>query len=208
MGKRGGKKGKRRAGRKVGAPQVLGPGAQTYRGPVVPRGLVAQQQIIARRLTYFTTAASNGSGNIGYSFSNNPTSTFEWTNYAALYTEYRTLAFRVRYQPNYGTYISSTTGTTTHIRDGPMVVYRERNSAASIVSTIGAAFSKEGAYIGSTQRPCWNVIKMSGSSESAWYNTIAPTANTAVNFVAFSLDTGVTYGNFFLEFLVQFRSPI
>jgi len=179
------------------------PTAITYRGPVVPRGIATDTNVVLRRLTQVATAASNGSGVYSGIFGNLPSSSWQdWTALAPLYQEYRCLAFKLTFVPNYPFYGGAAS-------QGQIILYPVRNSALTPASSYAAAYGWDGSKVFQTQGKESSItVKMATTIEAGFQNTVAPLATYGIGFYASGLTVSTTYGQVYLELLLQMHSSV
>jgi len=177
-----------------------------YRGPVVPRGTPAALHIEVVRLVYYGAANSSAAGTLIGNFGNAPGATSDWSVYSGLYTQYRTLALRVKWIPNSMGFPSAGVSQI----QAPIIlwVYRGPSSAFSYPSSYATAYDNDGARVVNTSRTFTNTVRMDGTPDSDWQTTAAPTVTFQLGYFAAGLDVSVNYGAFFCDFLVQFRGRV
>jgi len=184
-------------------PTICPPGADVYRGAVVPRALNnSAVQVEDRIFTQPIPVSSNGSGNIQFSVSTNPNSSSEWSTYSARYIEFRVLAMRCRYIPNFQNFANTAA---LAYSMGPLFGGICRNATLALPASAAASLS-EGMKVATIQRPMQLDWKMSGTPEANWQNTATPAATGYVYLTAFGLSASTLYGNAMVWYLVQFRN--
>lgn len=195
---RGKNKKNRRNGRGFNPPST----ALTYTGPISAN--VPSMAPVTRNMVYASTVASNALGSIAFQYVVAATSLNEWSNFAALYSEYRIMAARIRWIPNYtglstaSTPALSSMAVLTLTRDGTIVtpssVLNALSIAPRVVSNIYSRMSL--------------TYRMSGPLEASFHNTDAP----AVGVCTFCLNSDLltassSYGTIQADVMIQFRNP-
>jgi len=158
--------------------------------------------MIVARLTFSTTVATDGGGNLAVGYPNNPVAANEWGQYSQLYEEYRTLATRVTYVPGALNWVSSTQT----LAGAPVVWTCDRNAGLSPPPNMSAAFQKSNAQLSNTQQRKRYVVRSATAQEMLFIAVTAPTAtwNTVLNSQGGVASTVI--GTIFVEYIVQFRS--
>jgi len=205
-GKQHGKGGKGRSGGKsAGNARALtgpGTGATSYNGPLQMPVRDRDADMIVSRLTFTSTIATDGGGNLAVGYPNNPVAATEWGQYSNLYEEYRTLATRVTYIPNSLNWIQTTdTG-----RGAPVVWTCDRNAGLSPPPNMQAAFQKANSRLSTTQQRMTYVVRAATAQEMLFIAVASPSAtwNTVLN--SQGGVASIVLGTVFVEFIVQFRA--
>jgi len=174
----------------------------TYTGPITPN--VPAMAPITRNMVYATTVSSNAAGSIVQQFALAVTSLQEWVAMSNLFSEYRIMAARVRWIPNYSGLSTASTpalssmAVLTLIRDGtittPASVLAALSIAPRVVSNIYSRMSL--------------TYRMSGPLEASFHNTDAPAVGVATFCLnADLLTVSSAYGTLQADVMVQFRNP-
>jgi len=176
-----------------------------YRGPVVPPATSNANHVEVVRLVYSQPIAANASGLLSASFTNNPTAASDYSSYAGLYSEYRTLATRIRWIPVAQGFQS---GTSSNFQ-GPMVIYTIRSiTSYSAPPNFAEAYDNDGAKVHHISREWVVTARMNGTPDSDWVPTSSPTATWAHYLFATGLSPSAGYGYIFIDFLCQFRGRV
>lgn len=131
---------------------------------------------------------------------NNPSATDNWNEYATAWGEYRVLGIRLEYQPLYSV-------NTTAITSAPIVHSVIHQSSLTSPTDYGQAYSYGDPKITNSTLSFVREWRMTNVNESTWIATGAPSATSiALLFAAFDLTTGLTYGQLFVNFFIQFRN--
>jgi len=205
--KRGGKK-------KTSAKQKEVPGnVVVYNGPVVPYYDSMSLDLHTQVLTYDATALSSGAGLMDPTFQfSNPNPAADWSNFIAIYDEYRVLAMDVVFCPNMEDTLN-TAGLAQLFAPMLSVIDRDTNAA---LTTYAAALNYGSINYHTLTKKARREMKMSGvnseisggipSGEGVFLNCqSAPTLSGSIKFVAVGLTANSTYGHFYVRWLVQFR---
>jgi len=196
----------RRFGRKSG-PKVTGQSSLTaYKGPIIPAGFRAGNESFRTRLTFVQTISSDGGGLLAGNLINGASGFTNFSQFAALFGEFRVLAHRVKYMP--GSIGFTTVGA---LLNGAMVWTIARNPAFAFPTTLLAAYDDSGAIIGNTSLPKTISVRASGFPELDWINTTGAGSGLStweVNYVAAGLTASQVYGTIFQEILVEFRQRV
>jgi len=124
----------------------------------------------------------------------------DWSNLAATWGEYRVLAMQARFFP-YNRYSK----TTTNCAPGIIAVDRTNNTA---ISSINDGMSHDSWKVFSLEDPRTVVVKMDGTDEAQWRLTASGVAYAWIKYYATNLSVTITYGEWFVEYCVQFRSRL
>jgi hypothetical protein len=145
-----------------------------------------------------STIASSGAGAIDLVISNSPAGCPGWSNFVAIFDEYRVLGFEVQFVP-YNQYSKSTQVTSS------LVGVIDRDNAAALTSYNGAVQSSSYSIL-SLENPWTKTARLMGTTEEGqFFQTSSPTSNVWIKLYADSLSLSSTYGRYFVTFRVQFR---
>lgn len=169
-----------------------------YTGPIRP--LSENEQLTTKTVFMSSTGfiSSSAAGKILSVFSNDPSTTVDWTSFANSFHEYRVLGIRLEYFPN-----NRYSKTTTTCR--PVISIVDRTSDVTALSSYGVAVAHESAHKVSLEDPWFREAKMSGSEEAVFAPTTLPTITNAIKLYADGLTVSTEYGMYVLYYLVQFR---
>jgi hypothetical protein len=170
-----------------------------YSGPIPTRtsenGIVS---ILRDEIEYNT-----GSGTSFVSIlDNNPSGADNWSEYSTAWAEYRVLAIKLEYVPQYVV-------NTTNIASAPLVHSVLHTSTITSPTGYSTALSIGDAKLGNTMTRFTREWRMQGVDEATWITTTAPAASSlAFTSSAFNATTGVLYGIGLITYLVQFRTTV
>jgi len=201
------RKGKRQSGRKqVQNRNGSGPAntALIYRGPVRLPGAGAVVQTIIANLVLATNVNSDNTGKLIGVIKNDPSVLNDWVSYSRLYQEFRVLAFSVKFVP--GAVVNTISGTN-QVTTAPLVHYAVRDGNYANLTSYTLAYDQEGSIVSHTSKKWTHVVRMNGSVEASWQNTIStPVAYAGIGYYAEGLLGNAYIGSFFQEALIQFRA--
>jgi len=202
MPRKGGKK-KAKKVAPQGAGMIMGPpsGATSYHGPITPPIRTLDVDMVVVRLTATFGVSSTISGSIGQGYPNNPSTFTEWANFAAIYEEFRVLAAKYTFIPNYVNYVLSTSTNA----QAPVVYTVQRDPSLSVPPTIATAFQSGNARIKSISQKDVFVVRAGTVQEMAFSTTALGGTTWQFSQTAQSLSVSSVYGVMFEELLVQFR---
>ncbi len=173
-----------------------------YAGPIhlpVRDGL--DDQSIRVNLTYTVEAGSNGGGILtGYFANSDVTSTTDFSSYASAYQEYRVLGMELKYVNRY-----NNTATT----------YRDAGAGAmctSHISSIGTPANLD-AVAQVADHKAWRTgapltvhWRARGVEEMVFNSTAGTATHGGIQYYCATGTADVSYGKFFITFLVEFRA--
>jgi hypothetical protein len=191
-----GKKKKQKGGRKT-APGELAATALSYHGPVQTKWDKEQGDLHTFCFGFAVACSSDGTGTIANVYGSSPTGVADWSSLAAVFEEFRTLAFEVRYFPNNRYSKVSTTCT-------PLLGIVDRANNAAFAS-YNALMSHASHKRLSLEDPWVMIFHMSGSDEAEFQTTNSPTDDGWIKFFSTGLTASTTYGQFFITYRAQFR---
>jgi hypothetical protein len=202
-GKQGGNRGGNNSrGRRQNA-SLPSPG-QTTVGRLSRFPLSSQQSAVLRtRLTQVTVATTTGTGALSFFFANNPSSTTRWLNFTE-FEEYRVLNMRIHFRPTYHRWAMVTSPTI--IQNSEVVAYVSRDTTASPPISKAAAWAFESAHLFQIDSPKTWDARMMGVNDAFWINTASPSSGSfALGVYTDQLTTSFNYGQFYIEYDVEFR---
>ncbi len=174
-----------------------------YLGPIDTPAVKEASDVHSLLMTYGGTLASDGSGVLAPVFDpySQASSSANWTSAAALFSEFRILAYKFVFMPKN----KFNKDTTVTVFPGYAVVDRASNSALSSISQATAFASVlEVSLEGRWQRE----IRMDSVEEAQFISTASSPATSAKFFLklfANGLTASYTYGQYVSYTLVQFR---
>lgn len=147
-----------------------------------------------------TALTSSGAGTIlTAQTADNPSGFDSWTAYAGAFLEYRVLASSVHFQPS-----NRYSKTTTLCVPGYIYVDRS-NSGAPVSKTV--ASTVVGAKCVTLEDPWRLTWKMASVEDAQFSQVAAPVTRNQFIFAFDGLSASVTYGEFLIAFLVEYRMP-
>jgi hypothetical protein len=174
--------------------------ALAYRGPIAP--VPSANGTVPRLFAAIADVVSNGIGLIQLGVVCNPTTSADWLNFATTYTEFRLLGAKMRFIPSFfGTASSGLTAL-----PGTMVLCALRDATVSAPAAQQALETSPNRS-NSIYRPLVLEMRSSGALETMWQNTdTAGALNFTFGLTASGLTPSITYGQYVLTMLVQFRN--
>jgi hypothetical protein len=215
MHKKGKGKGKGKAPDTITSPlQAFVPSSASktkYSGPMWVPGARVQEDVEVATLTGNLGLTSSAGGVLNPVFDQTMTNLSGWTQFAALWDEFRILKYQVEYYPanRYNR------GTTT-VMPGAAVIDRDSNGA---LGSLSAAFAYSSARMMSLDDPWTNdkqyigshyaalTYSMDGAPDDVWLTCSAPTPTIKPSIKVFFSGLAATtfYGTALIRVLVQFR---
>jgi len=195
----------RRRGRPSGAPNTGPPSsAVIYRGPTRPRNEATGTQVSLFRLSNAISIATSAGGSFGQYFANDPSGIAEWSNFTAVFQEFRCISVMARFIPKYQ---FVTDLTTSLVSTGEIVWYNIRSPAAvTPATTLALAYEYAGARAVYAGRPSTHSCKMNGVETANWLPVSAPAKLYGIVLTMFDAPVSMTIGTVTLDYLVQFRA--
>ena len=195
----------------VGGKNRISQDAIHYNGPVIRGGTQQALTDLVITLQYTVALGSNGSGVIDTLFTSDPSVCAEWSDYTALWKEYRCLAMEVEYAP------SSQYSPVTGIKSIGAAILRidgifPFSTWAAVAADPSFRFLSlsvpwnDGKFYSGTRchPPKW---EMNGTEEAGFIPTGAPGSTGAIGLFADGLANSTGYGRIVQRFLVQLRNP-
>jgi len=169
----------------------------SYKGMIPTRTAENGITAILRDVDSFDTGG--GTSIVGI-VDNNPSAADNWTSYADAWGEYRVLGIRLEYQPLYSV-------NTAIITSAPIVHCVVHQGSLTSPTDYLEAYSYGDPKITNSTRSFVREWRMTNVNESTWVPTGSPTGTSlALLFAAFDLTTGTTYGQLFINYVIQFRN--
>jgi hypothetical protein len=175
--------------------------AVMYNGPITPPQ--TNMMTITRRMALLNVISASGAGSIIVQITTLPSLTVQWSALVGLYTEYRVLAVRFRWLPLFTTY---STGSTP-LLSSTLVLNLWRDPTITTPASAQAAMANWPCRFQPIMRPMSMDWRMSSTNEAQFRNTDTPVALAAFTLNCDGLTNSAVYGNYSLEFLIQFRNP-
>ena len=178
-------------------PPELDPDAQVYRGPITSRAGREEADLHTVLLFYIAELISTGGGVVNNVMDDNPSNASEWSNFSALFHEYRVLGATLEFWPQ-NRYSKSTTITR------PVAAIVDR-SAAGALGSYAAAFNHPSARMVGLDDPFKVVWHMENAEESTFLQTASSAARHWFKLYADTVSNTTTYGIYRVSLLTQFR---
>ncbi len=175
--------------------------AIVYKGPVaLPKQKQAATTMSAQMyLTHIVT--TNVSGIVNDVVGNNPAGFAEFSNFQALWSEYRVLAVEYTYVPSY----KNVQGT---IAFGPCVFTWDRYNNTALASIAGA-YEQDSAIPMTLGNKCHRILKMHDTLDAEFRSTNPGTTDTWwFKVYGSGYSNSTTYGILYMKALVQFRGRL
>jgi len=169
-----------------------------YTGPVAVRGANRQAQITTKEMHQAFQFNSTGAGVFSTVFGSRPDTCSSWAGFAAVFDQYRTLAFELTFMPD--NRYSKTTTTCL-----PMLIVSDRDDATALTS-LAAACSYDSVKMVSLEDPWSYTMKMDGIEEAAFLDTASPANTFYIKTYVSGLSLTTGYGLVLLTYRVQFRA--
>jgi len=199
-----GKKRQNRSKRNNGKDFTVPPAttALSYRGPVPSRTSERGITAILREVT--TQATGSMQSVLNVNADNNPSSSDNWSDYAAAWTQYRVLAMRFQWQ----CVDAISTSNSSEVRDYQNCIHTiVHQTAAPSTASLADCFSSGDSRITHLTKPFVRTWKMLDATESKWMPTSSPAATSyAFSMVANGLTSNNTYGYLYITYYCQFRT--
>jgi len=158
--------------------------------------------MVVERLSQVLSTASSPGGDISVSILADPSSAADWTNFAALYGEYRVLGMRVRWVPKKHNWVNSVDTSISNVLAYGIM----RNATSPVPVTVDAAFRNTNVGLGQLDSPHRSNSRAGSAQEMLFRNTASPGAFWYYYLVANGASNGTVYGSLFVEWIVQFRA--
>jgi len=182
-----------------------GPGA-IVAAPQRPLPRAAQQSAITRvRLTLTTPATTTGTGALSLSWSNNPSAATRWTNYAAVFQEYRVLEVKIHYRPVSHYWPQNVVPGNPAPLPGEIISFLSRDTTASLPISKAGAWVFESAKLHYHDSAFVVSCRMMGVNDAVWTNTSLSGASFLIGVYGDQFSTSYTYGVVYVEYLCEFR---
>jgi hypothetical protein len=176
----------------------LAPSVLEYKGRIGTPGTLSAKELHTVQLDSTFAITSSGSGVINTVISNDPSSGTSWSDWAALYQNYRTLGFSISYAPfNQYNRVSTTVA--------PLVTVLDRDSNfTALVSYDNASQFNSMKFADLSHR--WSrSIQMAGSQDGVFSPTGSLTTTYFIKLFSTGNSFSTTYGQLFVRYLVQFQ---
>jgi hypothetical protein len=191
-----------RSGRSTTSTPTTSELAIAYLGPIKPP--MKSTSLVTRLVNSTGVIASSASGVITQGFTNNPSASPDFAVLAGVYTEYRVLGTRFKWIPYFTTYSTATTPPLAT----QLALSCSRDPGASIPATVSQAIQNQPYVVGPIMKEMSLEIRMRGVPDADFVNCRTPTQTWITYIVSSSLSPSVPYGNYVVEFLIQFRNPL
>lgn len=150
------------------------------------------------RLGFDQAVTTDGSGALATVISNSPVQAQNWLSYAATFEEHRVLAFRVEFDPLW------IAGGSTAATLAPIASVVDRTDSTALTGYgLAERYSSHKKTPG--QKRFHQLVTMTGTEESDFHPTSAPTANNWIKFYSSGNTASLTIGRLNVVLLIQFR---
>ncbi len=175
------------------------PSVVVYRGPI---GLSNQTRTMGELRTvemrWTDTIYSSATGTITNVVANNPSLAEDWSNYAAIFNEYRVLGFKMEFLPA-NKYNKSNATTVV-----PGYVVLDNESSSSLSSLAQAAAYSTAKFV-SLDEPFMHVARMSDVEQADFVATSSVASAQWIKLFFTGLANSVLYGSIHVTLMVQFK---
>jgi hypothetical protein len=168
-----------------------------YQGRIHLPGADENVRVIRNNLVLYSAIAANASGVIATVLGSSPSAAADWSNFAGLYDEYRTLGMEVTFCPS-NQYTKGSVITT------PMLVVLDRDDATAMTA-YSLSSSYESCRFQSLENKWKRDARMNGGEEAVWLTTANPAAHYWFKFYAANLTALADYGAVLVTYLVEGR---
>jgi len=175
----------------------------SYKGPLrLPP--IKQDSITVELIQYYGTPNPTATLASDAHFVANPSTAQDWSEWANIYGEYRTLALSAEWCP----YNTGPIGTTTTLTS-PFYVLWDHNAATAntALTTIASAMEPQMMCFPTTQQFVYST-KMQGVDEANFVSTAAPTNVYGIKTLVTNSASFTLLGDFIIRRVVQFKSRI
>jgi hypothetical protein len=162
-----------------------------------------QGDVIVRKQTYYSTQASTGAGIINAVITLAPNNYSDWSAFAGLYDEFRTLGFRIKF------FCQQQNSLTVQSQIIVVAYDNDDNSTAltSISQGVDYRINKQFATVWDNQSfPTLTAYRSMSAADGNWFSTATPSAYpNSFKFYSTGLTAATTYLSFTVEIITQFR---
>lgn len=166
---------------------------------------------LVKRITYTSAATSNASGVLSvtgiaqFNSTNVQNLGTEWASFAARFVEYRVLKIKVTFIPLYS---ANTQNAATKVLAGGAAVVASDPSGAAAPASLAAAYSLESSKLHQFHS-AWKHQMSACETDHLLFNPTSasiPAANRySIVLYGAGLDASTQYGQFFVEWITEFR---
>lgn len=158
------------------------------------RGAREEDYLFTVRLGFDQALTSDGSGVIATVLSDSPVQAQNWTNYAAVFEEYRVLAFKVTFEPFW----------TVNCTFAPVASVVDRTDATALTGYgLAERYASHKKAMGKQK---WSqIVNMADGDDSTFVSTASTTAKHWIKAYSSGNTASFTFGRYDCELLVQFR---
>jgi hypothetical protein len=165
--------------------------------------LLRQNHYTVRMTRGGVEAKSSGAGTLADGFSLDPSTFDEWSSFNTLFDEFRVMGGKVHYVPR-DRYSKTTTSCF------PIIAAYDNDSTSNPVTTLATAWQYPQAKPHTLEDPFVFEWRRPNITSSAYWDDVAtPSSSLGIVFVISDVGTltpSTIYGNYFVEFEVEFRS--
>ncbi len=171
----------------------------SYRGGIPTR--TSERGITAVLRQISTQATGVAATTLNVTLGNNPSSSDNWADYSAAWTQYRVLGVRIEWQPYYNNSFPTT------VSVGAFINTILHQTGAPSTNSVANCFSSGDSRVSNYYKPHVRTWKMLDSNEAQWIPTSAPVSSSYVySSYANNLLASTTYGVLYITYFVQFRT--
>lgn len=175
-----------------------------YTGPIKPLSANHQTTSFKKYGAWLLAATSTAGGVINNAFVVSPSTLNDWGNLQNDWSEYRILAWKVKYIPLFKNAPNSTAAAI----GGLLLGVVDRTSTTTALTSTQQALEYEGCKYCAINEELVLEAKATGANELAWVNITSSSYWASVRFYSTVLSTNNNYGNFLVELLVELRSAL
>jgi len=184
---------------------ILPLNATSYSGPIEPRLQREAENPVPAVLKTVLALSSDSLGTISIVYTNQPTGSPDFGNFAAIYQKYRVRGMSAKFCPFFVNF-ANTAGLALNMVN--YVMFLVRDVTTTIPTTYPAAISFDGSSIQSIQVPCKKEIRMNGNPDDLWVDTDSPKPAYGIGMIATGLSFSTLYGQVEITWLVDFYGRI
>lgn len=160
----------------------------------VMRGAREEDYLFTIRLAFDQAVTSDGSGTIATVLSDSPVQAQNWTNYAAVFDEYRILAYKVTFEPFW----------TVNCTFAPVASVVDRSDATALTGYgLAERYASHKKAMG--KQKWFQVVNMSDGDDSTFVSTASTSAKHWIKAYSAGNTASFTFGRYNAEMIVQFR---
>lgn len=190
------------------------PSAIKYSGPLKPPS-VGKDRVVARLTTIGALNTTSVAGVFLSSLvfpASGVTATTDWTDYVALYQEFRVLGMSITFVPKFSKAWNESTAVVAATILSPQI-FAPYHGDASALTTLDAAINHARHQMAPIDKNLSAEVRMDESDEAQWFSTTSGTTGTEgiKTFFSGSLTAAaavINWGYYIISFTAQFRSRV